>query len=79
MTIQTPRSEQGQTVEYSYGWHEGTYYMRAKDHGDGTVKWWYADDESADALADASYDAGGADDTPSVATWTECDDPDPSL
>ena len=71
----TPRIEQGQIVERSYGWCDGAYYMRVHDRSDGTTKWYRADEGSAAALAVTSYDAGGANLPPRIDEWIPCDQP----
>ncbi len=74
MKLGTPRSEQGQMVERSYGWHEGALYMRVHDRSDGEVAWYVADEESAADLPEG-YDPGGENEPPSVETWTPCREP----
>lgn len=75
MRMGTPRSEQGQTVEYSYGWSGGVYYRRRVDLSDRSVSWERADQRSADRIASSSYDAGGAPRPPVVARWISCAEP----
>ncbi len=76
MNLGTPRSEQGQIVEPSYGWLDGNYYQCVYDQSDRTVRWYIADDESTAVLAGTSYDAGGENHPPRIAVWTRCDDPE---
>lgn len=75
MMMSTPTTMQGQTVERSYGWADGSLYRRTLDRSDGSVSWAVADDESAAALADAGYGTGTEDHAPRVAEWTPCDEP----
>jgi hypothetical protein len=75
MRMGTPRIEQGQIVEYSYGWHDGEYYMRVYDRSDRTTQWYRADARSTRRLASTSYDAGGADYPPRVSEWSPVPDP----
>lgn len=73
----TPRMEQGQGVERSYGWvGEGGdchYYRRVRE-ADGSVRWYRADAASERALPD-DYDAGGALYPPRVTEWIPCAEP----
>lgn len=73
MRLDTPRSEQGQMVVCSYGWHDGAYYRRTVDRSDRSVVWHRAEDPSE--IPD-EYNAGGAIDAPEVSSWIECDAPD---
>lgn len=75
MMLSTPRSMQGQMVDVSYGWAGGCYYRRSLDRATRTVAWHVADDESTAALAETSYDAGGAIDPPTIDEWTPCAEP----
>lgn len=75
MMMGTPQSEQGQIVEYSYGWCDGVFYRRSLDRSDRSERWWRADSASADALMESEYDAGGATHPPDVAAWTPCPEP----
>ena len=78
MRMETPRSEQGQIVERSYGWSDsgdGAYYMRVHDRSDRSTAWYRADMESSAALAETSYDAGGDDSAPEIAEWIPCSEP----
>lgn len=72
----TPRVNQGQTVEMSYGWHDGCYYRCTLDRSDGSQTWHIADDESAELLAEIGYDAGGDCEEPTIAEWAACKEPD---
>lgn len=76
MRMGTPRSEQGQTVECSYGWSGGELYRRIYDRSDRSESWSRADAESRDRLADSSYDAGGEDHGPRVGRWIACAAPE---
>jgi hypothetical protein len=76
MRLGTPRAEQGQTVEHSYGWEDGTLYRRTADGSDRTVAWHCADRTSAARLAEEDWDAGSAADAPAVVTWSTCDGPE---
>lgn len=75
MMMGTPRSEQGQMVERSYGWLGGYYYMRVHDRSDMSTQWYIADEDEAADLAETSYDAGGASYPPPIGEWTACDEP----
>jgi len=76
MRLATPRVDQGQTVERSYGWCNGEFYMRRHDRADGEVTWYIADEASRDRLIETSYEAGGSVEAPEVKIWTECEEPD---
>lgn len=71
--MSTPRAEQGQTVERSYGWIDGDLYRRTFDHSQPSrpATWAKADAASADKAAASSYDAGGADKPPRVEEWSD--------
>lgn len=71
--MSTPRAEQGQMVERSYGWIDGDLYRRTFDHSQPSrpATWDKADAASADKAAASNYDAGGADMPPRVEEWTD--------
>jgi len=75
MKLGTPRSEQGQIVEYGYGWHEGNYYMRVFDRSDRSQMWYRASARDRDSLLKREYDAGGANFPPPVKYWMPCRPP----
>ena len=75
MNMGTPRREQGQAVERSYGWVDGALYRRTLDRSDGTEMWARADEESADALPEG-YSPGGEDEPPAVSEWIACARPE---
>jgi len=75
MNMATPRSQQGQMVEYSYGWLAGEFYMREYDRTDRSISWYVADERSRDELSASDYDAGGSDYPPAVKKWTACPEP----
>jgi len=73
--LATPRADQGQIVEVSYGWHDGSYFRKTYDRSDRTITWDVADEDSSDRLAMTGYDAGGADYAPTIDGWTPCEEP----
>ena len=73
MRLNTPRAEQGQTVERSYGWCDGEYYRRTYDRSDRSTVWHRATDSEE---IPETYDAGGADYAPPVSEWIECSEPE---
>lgn len=82
MLMGTPRIDQGQMLVRSYGWHDGSYYMRIVDktadrrHSFGSdTEWFVADAASTTQLAETSYDAAGATYRPAVMEWVPCKDP----
>lgn len=72
MTMHTPTAMQGQVIERSYGWANGSLYRRTLDHSDGSVAWAVADDASAEALPEGWEATESA---PAVAEWTPCSEP----
>jgi hypothetical protein len=73
MKMGTPRSEQGQTVERSYGWGgDGRYYMRRHNRGLGQTRWYVAERTSE---IPESYDAATAEQPPLVRDWRPCSEP----
>lgn len=80
MMMGTPRSEQGQMVECSYGWHDGDYYRRCYDRSVRSESWARAaDEDEVAALAASCYDAGGADYPPAITQWVSCAAPEAEL
>jgi len=74
MMMIVPPECQGQTVESSYGWHEGSLYRRTEDRSDGSVWWARADSEESDALPEGWIAVNGA---PPCIGWEPCRDPEP--
>ena len=73
MMLHTPPANQGQMVEASYGWYEGSLYRRTVDASDGSVIWEVADGDESDHLPPHWQAVNGS---PQIDTWTLCDAPD---
>lgn len=75
MTMHTPPANQGQIVEVSYGWQDGTLYRRIYDRSDRSEAWHYA---SAEDEVNAYIESGCEpwNEEPPIQAWTACDEPD---
>lgn len=69
----TPRKNQGQIVDVSYGWHDGSLYRRTIDRSDKSMEWAVADDRSA--RKEAESEVGLWDRAPEVRSWRPCVEP----
>ena len=72
MIMQIAPEDQGQIVETSYGWYEGSLYMRISDRSDRTTAWYLADQDKADTLPEDWEPINGA---PDFTGWTPCAEP----
>lgn len=75
MQLDTPPQNQGQIVEVSYGWHEGTLYRRVYDHSDRSEAWSRADADAARELASTDWEPWNADCPLERDDWVACADP----
>ena len=72
MKLGTPRANQGQIVEISFGWCDGRLYRHTFDQSDRTELWDVADKDESNEVPE-SYDPGGDDyGPPGVKTWMPC-------
>ena len=74
MTLGTPRACQGQIIERSYGidMQSGVVVCKSYDRSDRATTWMIAEMTDAEMEALESYDAGGANEAPTVeAEWVE--------
>lgn len=78
MTLHTPPAHQGQIVEVSYGWADGTLYRRIYDASDRQTSWAYAADEAEVEDYLASGDEPWHEE-PAITTWQPCAEPDVDL
>jgi hypothetical protein len=73
MQMHTPPENQGQIVETSYGWHEGSLYRCTLDRSDRSVSWERYDGDGSEDVepwnGDPSRDLDRA-------AWVACDDPE---
>lgn len=70
MNMIMPPEHQGQIVETSYGWYEGSLYRRTTDLSDGSTVWEMADEDESDQLQTHWQAVNGS---PKIDTWTLCD------
>lgn len=75
MTMIVPPECQGQIVEVSYGWFEGSLYRRTRDRSDGTDLWSVADERGAAKLAETSWHPVNSAPPLGARRWKRCADP----
>ena len=70
MMLHTSPMRQGQTIEFSYGWHDRRLYRRVVNHSDGFTLWEVASETESDRLSEDWEAANGR---PPINEWFLCD------
>ena len=73
MKMHTPPECQGQIVEVSYGWLDGTLFCRVYDRSDRTTSWLRCPEERANELIEEGWEPWNSD--TSTDGWKPCDEP----